>query len=120
MDLMQGLQAILAQSSGAAAGARNVAGSARSGGANLLGGLGNIFGQSAGGNAGLGGLMGPAAIGGLLGALMSKGAARNISGGALLAGGGAALWNLYQKRMQQQAGSPYAQESPPISDAEEE
>lgn len=48
----------------------------------------------------LSGLLGPAALGGLAGALLTSKAARGIVGGALLAGGGAMLWNKYKDRFQ--------------------
>lgn len=49
-------------------------------------------------------LLGPAALGGLAGALLTSRAARGIAGGALLAGTGAALWNKYIGRMRQAEG----------------
>ena len=48
----------------------------------------------------LSGLLGPAALGGLAGALLTSKAARGIAGGALLAGGGAMLWNKYKDKLQ--------------------
>lgn len=55
----------------------------------------------AGGLGNLGGLLGPAVLGGLAGALLTSKAARGIAGGALLAGGGAMLWNKYKDRLGQ-------------------
>ena len=56
-------------------------------------------------------LLGPAALGGLAGALFTSKAARGVAGGALLAGTGAALWNKYINRMlesKEETGDGYA------------
>ena len=59
------------------------------------------------GNDALSKLLGPAALGGLAGLLLSSKAARGSAAGALLAGGGALLWNKYKDRiMQANSGSP--------------
>ena len=85
---------------------------------NLLGNLQNTFKNMASGSGkgdllqglpdmlkGSSGLLGPAALGGLLGALVTSKAARGILGGALLAGGGAMLWNKYKERIGQENAS---------------
>lgn len=77
MSLLQNLQDMLSQSlSGAVSGKT-------SSGLGLPGGLD--------------GLLGPAALGGLLGALVTSKGARGMAGGALLAGTGAMLWNKYKE-----------------------
>lgn len=58
--------------------------------------------QSASGpGSALSGLLGPAMLGGLAGALFTSKAARGIAGGALLASTGAAIWNQLKSRMQE-------------------
>ncbi|MDR2893539.1 MAG: DUF533 domain-containing protein [Deltaproteobacteria bacterium] len=103
---------------------------------NLLQNLQDIIGQGlsgrSGGNAGnnakdggglsnLSGLLGPAALGGLAGLLLTSKAARGTAAGALLAGGGALLWNKYKNRVQAaNSGTPdYGKQvSPPDLRAE--
>ena len=63
-----------------------------------------IGGEKSGGALGnLGNLLAPAALGGLVGALLAGGSARKFAGNALLIGGGAtlgvALWNKYKGRL---------------------
>ena len=64
-------------------------------------GTGNALGDMVKSAGGLGGLLGSAALGGLLGALMSGKTARKVAQGALMAGGTAAVgtlaWKFYQK-----------------------
>ncbi len=109
MNILQNLQGMLTkgmdtinQAAGGQAGQSGSAG----------GGLGNL------GN--LGGLLGPAVLGGLAGALFTSKAARGIAGGALLAGGGALLWNKYKDRLGQiyQADPDPALGGPPSSPEE--
>jgi len=120
MDLMQSLQNMLGQdpsgrSGNQADGLGSVLGNILGGGIQIgqakqqsqaglsgLGGLGNLAGGMLG-NLGGGGLLGPAVLGGLLGALTGRKATRVVTGGALLAGG-AALWNMYKQRMQEESG----------------
>ena len=56
----------------------------------------------------LNGLLGPALLGGLAGALLTSKTARSVAGGALLAGTGAAVWNQLKNRMKESnaAGAP--------------
>lgn len=61
-------------------------------------GLSGVSGSKDGNN--LSGLLGPAALGGLAGLLLTSKAARGTAAGALLAGGGALLWNKYKDRIQ--------------------
>ena len=57
----------------------------------------------------LNGLLGPALLGGLAGALLTSKTARSVAGGALLAGTGAAIWNQLKNRMQESnANAPYS------------
>lgn len=78
---------------------------------NLLQNLQSILGQGLSGLGGaapsgnkdsspLSGLLGSAALGGLAGLLLTSKAARGTAAGALLAGGGALLWNKYKERIQ--------------------
>lgn len=71
---------------------------------NILQNIQNMLGQSSGGESnksgGLSSLLGPAALGGIAGALLTSKAARGIAAGALIAGGGAYLWQKYKGRMQ--------------------
>lgn len=57
--------------------------------------------QGTGGLSGLSNLLGPAALGGLAGLLLTSKAARGSAAGALLAGGGAMLWNKYKNRIRE-------------------
>ncbi len=66
--------------------------------------------------AGLSGLLGPAALGGIAGALLTSSKGRKMAGNALLVGGGAVLahtlWNKYKNRMQPPAStSPAAMQT---------
>ena len=64
-------------------------------------GTGNALGDMVKSAGGLGGLLGSAALGGLLGTLMSGKTARKVAKGALMVGGtaavGALAWKFYQK-----------------------
>lgn len=64
-------------------------------------GMGNALGDMVKSAGGLGGLLGSAALGGLLGTLMSGKTARKVAKGALVVGGtaavGALAWKFYQK-----------------------
>lgn len=88
---------------------------------NLMQNLQNILGQSlsdlTGGKGGdsLSKLIGPAALGGLAGLLLSSKAARGTAAGALLAGGGTLLWNKYKDRIREaNTDTPgYGQKSSP-------
>lgn len=64
----------------------------------------------------LNGLLGPAMLGGLAGALLTSKAARGIAGGALLAGTGAAIWNTLKNRMQENSATQAAY-APPAQQA---
>ena len=86
MSLMNTLQNLLQNAAGSQ-------GSSSAGG----GILDNLTGQMKGS----GNLLGPAALGGVLGVLVSSKTARHGVGGALLAGGGALLWNKYKEHMAQ-------------------
>ena len=102
MDLLQNLQNIFTGVSSGVSGEGN--GASRSG-------LDSLLRNSSD-------LLGPAALGGLVGALLTSKAARGVAGGALLAGGGAFLWKKYQERFNQEnAGNPQYAQLP--SDAEE-
>ena len=61
-------------------------------------------------------ILGPAALGGLLGVLISSKTARLGTGGALLAGGGALLWSKYKERMAQKTAEsqPASSVSPSV------
>ena len=71
--------------------------------------LGNLSGKIQESN-----VLGPALLGGLLGVLTSSKTARLGAGGALLAGGGALLWNKYKDRMAQNniAADPQENQAP--------
>ncbi len=59
---------------------------------------------------GLSELLGPSLLGGLAGALLTGKPLRGLAGGALLAGGGLALWNKYKSLIQANySGAPGAQ-----------
>ena len=77
----------------------------------ILGGQGQGSGQNQGSP--LTSLLAPAALGGLMGALMSNKKARKVTGNVLLLGGGAALatvlWNKYKNRPGTPPGAPHQQ-----------
>lgn len=81
-------------------------------------GLSGVSGSKDGNN--LSGLLGPAALGGLAGLLLTSKAARGTAAGALLAGGGALLWNKYKDRISAPGNAPeYGRlDSPPDRRAE--
>lgn len=57
--------------------------------------------------------LGPAALGGLIGALLTSKGARGTVGGALLAGGGSILWNKYKEMIaNQNKDNPQYSETP--------
>ena len=91
MNLLQQLQGMLGNAAGAPSSQNSPQTSAPFGGA-------------------LQGLLGPALLGGLAGALLTSKTARGIAGGALLAGTGAAIWNQLKNRMQESnaADAPYS------------
>lgn len=103
MNFLQNIQSILAAGLGEAGGTRSGSSGVSSGGdaaGDLFSGLSDST----------KGLLAPAALGGLVGALFTSSTARGIAGGALLAGAGAALWNKYKNRI--------VEESPQYRDAE--
>ena len=81
-------------------------------------GTGNALGDMVKSAGGLGGLLGSAALGGLLGALMSGKTARKVAQGALMAGGTAAVgtlaWKFYQKWAGTNGAAPQGQPAEPI------
>ena len=83
-------------------------------------GTGNALGDMVKSAGGLGGLLGSAALGGLLGALMSGKTARKVAQGALMAGGtaavGALAWKFYQKWAGTNGAAPQGQPAEPIPD----
>ena len=68
---------------------------------------------------GLGSLLGPAALGGLVGALLAGGGAKKIAKSALFIGGGATLgavlWTIYKGRLTSPASAPVAMTVPAVS-----
>ena len=68
---------------------------------------------------GLGSLLGPAALGGLVGALLAGGSAKKIAKSALFIGGGATLgavlWNKYKGRLTSPASAPAATTAEPAT-----
>ena len=84
-------------------------------------GAGNALGDMVKSAGGLGGLLGSAALGGLLGALMSGKTARKVAQGALMAGGtaavGALAWKFYQKWAGTNGAAPQGQPAKPIPPA---
>lgn len=73
-------------------------------------GTGNALGDMVKSAGGLGGLLGSAALGGLLGTLMSGKTARKVAKGALMVGGtaavGALAWKFYQEVVRSQRRGP--------------
>lgn len=104
MDFLQNLQSVIGQGLSSLTG--NNQGTSNEG-ATATGDISNALG-------GLGKLLNPALLGGLAGALLS-GKRGGLLKGALLAGGGAYLWDKYQNSMKQaNANVPgYGQVSPP-------
>lgn len=76
-------------------------------------GTGNALGDMVKSAGGLGGLLGSAALGGLLGTLMSGKTARKVAKGALMVGGtaavGALAWKFYQKWSGANGAAPQGQ-----------
>ena len=80
-------------------------------------GTGNALGDMVKSAGGLGGLLGSAALGGLLGTLMSGKTARKVAKGALMVGGtaavGALAWKFYQKWSGANGAAPQGQPAEP-------
>ena len=132
MNILQNLQDMLGQAiSGNTAGRPSATSSGSPvspgtspGADSIFGGLSNILNgglSSLGGAGGASKILTPAAIGGLLGALLSSKAARGMAGGAILAGGGSMLWDKFKNRMRQEdasSGSPLFGDAAPASPAD--
>ena len=84
-------------------------------------GTGNALGDMVKSAGGLGGLLGSAALGGLLGTLMSGKTARKVAKGALMVGGtaavGALAWKFYQKWSGANGAAPQGQPAEPAPSA---
>ena len=100
MSLLDSLQSVL----------KNIAGKQGSVGTGVGGDLNNLMGKMQNSN-----VLSSALLGGLLGALTTSKIARSSVGGALLAGGGALLWNKYKGRMSKDTptGSPQDSQTAP-------
>ena len=85
-------------------------------------GTGNALGDMVKSAGGLGGLLGSAALGGLLGTLMSGKTARKVAKGALMVGGtaavGALAWKFYQKWSGANGAAPQGQPAEPAPSAQ--